>query len=103
MLLISLSSRKQLKMSALIGNKKPSPNYCFPLVYNRAFVNRRSTYKDGKLEGAAKPCAGNQGTQIIVEDLFYNVATRRKSLKNPSEEHAKVVDVVSGFLTGNLQ
>ena len=30
-----------------------------------------------------------------VEDLFYNVTTRRKALKSPSEEHAKVVEVVS--------
>ena len=42
-----------------------------------------------------KPCAGNVGTQITVEDLFYNIATRRKALKSPAEEHAKVTEVVS--------
>lgn len=56
--------------------------------------NFRGTYEDGKLKEPIKPCAGNQGTQIIVEDLFYNVATRRKSLKSPNEEHVKIVDVV---------
>ena len=32
---------------------------------------------------------------LQVEDLFYNITTRRKALKSPSEEHAKVVEVVS--------
>lgn len=62
----------------------------------------RASYSDGKLiplrPGVAaepKPCAGNQGTQIMVEDLFYNVATRRKALKSPSEEYSKIADVVT--------
>uniref|UniRef100_A0A8D3DZZ1 MutL homolog 1, colon cancer, nonpolyposis type 2 (E. coli) n=1 Tax=Scophthalmus maximus TaxID=52904 RepID=A0A8D3DZZ1_SCOMX len=38
----------------------------------------RGSYSDGKVKGPLKPCAGNQGTQILVEDLFYNVSTRRK-------------------------
>ena len=62
----------------------------------------RASYSDGKLiplrpEGPAepKPCAGNQGTQIVVEDLFYNVTTRRKALKSSSEEYGKIADVVT--------
>lgn len=55
----------------------------------------RASYEDGKLIGPVKACAGTQGTQIIVEDLFYNVATRRKSLRSTSEEHVKIADVVS--------
>ncbi|KAK2517098.1 Mlh1 [Columba guinea] len=55
----------------------------------------RAVYSDGKIKGPPKPCAGNQGTQITVEDLFYNVNTRRKALKNPNEEYAKIVEVVS--------
>ncbi|XP_060103589.1 DNA mismatch repair protein Mlh1 isoform X1 [Heteronotia binoei] len=61
----------------------------------------RANYSDGKLKAAPKPCAGNQGTQIVVEDLFYNVATRRKALKNPSEEYVKILDVVSRYAVHN--
>ena len=55
----------------------------------------KGQYMDGKLKAAIKPCAGNVGTQITAEDLFYNVATRRKALRSPAEEHAKVAEVVS--------
>ncbi|XP_025923732.1 DNA mismatch repair protein Mlh1 isoform X3 [Apteryx rowi] len=61
----------------------------------------RATYSDGKIKAPPKPCAGNQGTQIMVEDLFYNVNTRRKALKNPSEEYAKILEVVSRYAIHN--
>ncbi|XP_054240827.1 DNA mismatch repair protein Mlh1 [Indicator indicator] len=61
----------------------------------------RATYSDGKIKAPPKPCAGNQGTQIIVEDLFYNVNTRRKALKNPSEEYAKILEVVGRYAIHN--
>ena len=64
----------------------------------------RAAYSDGKLvplrTGAAaepKACAGNQGTLIVVEDLFYNVTTRRKALKSPSDEYAKIADVMTKY------
>ncbi|XP_049673224.1 DNA mismatch repair protein Mlh1 isoform X1 [Accipiter gentilis] len=61
----------------------------------------RATYSDGKIKAPPKPCAGNQGTQITVEDLFYNVTTRRKALKNPNEEYAKILEVVSRYAIHN--
>ncbi|XP_034616981.1 DNA mismatch repair protein Mlh1 isoform X3 [Trachemys scripta elegans] len=61
----------------------------------------RASYCDGKLKAPPKPCAGNQGTQITVEDLFYNVTTRRKALKNPSEEYAKILEVVGRYAIHN--
>ena len=35
-----------------------------------------------------------------VEDLFYNVSTRRKALRSPAEEHARIVEVVSRWVAG---
>ncbi|XP_061692220.1 DNA mismatch repair protein Mlh1 isoform X2 [Syngnathoides biaculeatus] len=61
----------------------------------------RGSYSDGKLKGPLKPCAGNQGTQILAEDLFYNVSTRRKALKSPSDEYARIVEVVSRYAIHN--
>lgn len=48
-----------------------------------------------------KPCAGNQGTIITVEDLFYNMPIRRKALKSANEEHTKIVDVVAKYALHN--
>lgn len=61
----------------------------------------RASYIDGKLSGKPKPVAGNQGTQITVEDLFYNVPVRRKALRSPAEEHGKVFEVVSRYAIHN--
>ncbi|XP_048204616.1 DNA mismatch repair protein Mlh1 isoform X1 [Perognathus longimembris pacificus] len=61
----------------------------------------RASYSDGKLQAPPKPCAGNQGTQITVEDLFYNITTRRKALKNPGEEYGKILEVVGRYSIHN--
>ena len=70
--------------------------------YESLFIIRAS-YSDGKLVSPQKssgppepkPCAGNRGTQIQVEDLFYNMVTRRNALKNPADEYHRIADVVS--------
>jgi DNA mismatch repair protein MLH1 len=44
-----------------------------------------------------KACAGRQGTQIQVEDLFYNVPTRRRAFRSASEEYAKIAELVGKY------
>lgn len=39
------------------------------------------------------PCAGNNGTTIVVEDLFFNLPSRKKSF-NSNDEYQRIVDVV---------
>lgn len=34
-------------------------------------------------------------SRVQVEDLFYNVSTRRKALKSPGDEYSRIVEVVS--------
>ncbi|CAE6486563.1 unnamed protein product [Rhizoctonia solani] len=64
----------------------------------------RALYEDGVLlapkEGAAAEpvaCAGNDGTVITAEDLFYNTPVRKASLRNPGEEYARLSDVVTRY------
>ncbi|KAI4486155.1 hypothetical protein M0802_012523 [Mischocyttarus mexicanus] len=61
----------------------------------------RAMYINSKLKEQPKPCAGNQGTMITIENLFYNVATRRKALSSSSEEFNKITDVVIKYSIHN--
>lgn len=61
----------------------------------------RASYVDGKIEGAPKPVAGNQGTQITVEDLFYNMHVRKKALRSPAEEYQKISEIVGKYAVHN--
>ncbi|KAJ9613399.1 DNA mismatch repair protein Mlh1 [Cladophialophora chaetospira] len=61
-------------------------------------------YQSGKLAPAKpgqlsdpKASAGRPGTQITVEDLFYNIPNRRRAFRSPSEEYAKVLDVITRY------
>jgi len=61
----------------------------------------KCSYTDGKLIDKPKPCAANQGTTLTVEDLFFNVPTRKRVLKSPSEEFQRISDVVSKYAIHN--
>ncbi|OTB19986.1 hypothetical protein K445DRAFT_313774 [Daldinia sp. EC12] len=64
----------------------------------------RAHFDGGKLSPAKpgqspdpKPIAGRIGTQISVEDLFYNVPMRRKAFRSASDEYNKIIDMVGRY------
>jgi DNA mismatch repair ATPase MutL len=63
-------------------------------------------YKDGSHcstyipNGNARPSAGREGTVILVQDLFYNIPSRRRALegrKNEREEYERTLGVTQRY------
>lgn len=64
----------------------------------------KAVYSNGELvppkpndSADPKPVAGKKGTQITVEDLFYNVPSRLRALKSSSDEFGKILDVIGRY------
>ena len=64
----------------------------------------KAKYLDGvlvpfKVGESAEPkmCAGMTGTTISVEDLFYNMQTRKQAFKNVNEQYQRILDVVTKY------
>lgn len=55
------------------------------------------TYSEGKMSGVPQPVAGKDGTVILVENLFYNMPSRLRALRSPSEEYGKILDVIGRY------
>ncbi|XP_025158348.1 DNA mismatch repair protein Mlh1 isoform X2 [Harpegnathos saltator] len=64
-------------------------------------ADEKASYLNSKLKAPPVPCAGNQGTIITIENLFYNVPTRRKALSSSSEEFTKITEVVMRYAVHN--
>lgn len=57
---------------------------------------------DGKASGI-KPAPSISGTQITIQNLFYNTPARRKFLKTPRTEGRKIIEMVKRFGLSNPQ
>jgi DNA mismatch repair protein MLH1 len=58
------------------------------------------SYTEGKPNGKATPSAGKEGTQVKLQDLFYNMQSRRRSFagkKKENEEYLKILAVVQRY------
>ncbi|KPV72610.1 uncharacterized protein RHOBADRAFT_29774 [Rhodotorula graminis WP1] len=57
--------------------------------------------KSGSKDSAPVPCAGNDGTVLAVEDLFYNTPQRLKALRSAADEYARILQVVIAYSIHN--
>lgn len=57
---------------------------------------------EGGVETAPQPCGCPQGTRIEIRDLFYNVPARRRFLKAPHAERARIQQLVSELALARL-
>ena len=58
-------------------------------------------YYEGGLFIHQKPTPMNQGTEVCIKDLFYNVPARLKHIKNPQTELSLLLEVVDHFILSN--
>lgn len=60
-------------------------------------------YENGFIVEGPTPCAGNQGTTITFDDIFYNTPIRLKTMKVPSEEFQRIFDVTAKYAVHNFK
>lgn len=73
------------------------------LIAPRLTLIFRIKYENGSLTEGPTPCAGNQGTTITFDDIFYNSPIRLKTLKFPSDEFQRIFDVTAKYAVHNHQ
>lgn len=57
---------------------------------------------DGGIETEPQPCGCPQGTRIEIRDLFFNVPARRRFLKAPHAERARIQQLVAELAIARL-
>ncbi|BGP19480.1 DNA mismatch repair protein Mlh1 [Rhodosporidiobolus nylandii] len=72
------------------------------IAYKAAYADGQLVpVKAGSKDASPVPIAANDGTIIVVEDLFYNTPQRLKSLRSASDEYARIVQVVLAYSIHN--
>ncbi|MBX3461776.1 MAG: DNA mismatch repair endonuclease MutL [Planctomycetes bacterium] len=57
---------------------------------------------DGGVESPPGPCGAPEGTRVEVRDLFHNVPARRRFLKSPGAERARIQELVAELSLARL-
>lgn len=62
----------------------------------------KASFMNGELCGKVLPCAGFFGTEVVVENMFYNIPLRQRVFNsNPSEERNLCVQIVKRYAISN--
>eukprot|EP00965_Chrysotila_dentata_P109420 3615814-Pleurochrysis_carterae.AAC.4 len=72
-----------------------------PCAYTACFADGKLVAATPGESAAPKPCAGTRGTQIVVQDMFYNVPMRRAAMRSAGEEYGKVLQVMQSYAIDN--
>ena len=57
----------------------------------------RAEYFAGSLVSGPQPCAGTNGTSIMIQDMFFNAPQRKHALRSASEEYNRALDIVTKY------
>lgn len=68
------------------------------IVSKRAKENAYSLSSDGGVLGEVQEAAGADGTEVTVEDLFFNTPARLKFLKSDAQEEGEVSNMMARFI-----
>lgn len=68
-----------------------------PCAYKAKYIDGALVPQKPGGKAEPMPCAGVVGTTVSVEDLFYNMPTRKQAFKNPSDEYQRILDVVTRY------
>ncbi len=63
-------------------------------------INGAYIYTEGGLDTVVNDCPFIKGTEICVDELFFNVPARRKFLKTERSEEAEITNIITRFILG---
>eukprot|EP00188_Purpureofilum_apyrenoidigerum_P003547 Plantae.Rhodophyta-Purpureofilum_apyrenoidigerum.ctg375.p1 GENE.Plantae.Rhodophyta-Purpureofilum_apyrenoidigerum.ctg375~~Plantae.Rhodophyta-Purpureofilum_apyrenoidigerum.ctg375.p1 ORF type:complete len:691 (+),score=129.35 Plantae.Rhodophyta-Purpureofilum_apyrenoidigerum.ctg375:95-2167(+) len=66
-------------------------------AYSAYYTGGKLTAKPGSRTIEPQPCAGVPGTSIAVEDLFYNMPTRRGTVRSAGDEYRAMIDIIAKY------
>ncbi|KAJ9567992.1 hypothetical protein OSB04_003958 [Centaurea solstitialis] len=66
-------------------------------ITNGQLHGYKVSYRDGVMEHEPQAIAAVKGTRITIENLFYNMIARRKTLQNSVDDYPKIVDLLCRF------
>jgi DNA mismatch repair protein MLH1 len=96
----ALASASMVGHLTIISRKRQLEGTCQAKTKRRNDCAYKLSFVDGKPNGKPLPSAGKIGTQVKIEDLFYNIQSRRRAFegsKKENDEYYKILNVVQRY------